>query len=492
MPKLGRNEPCHCGSGKKYKRCCFEKDQAILADASSYAGVTKSQLVEDPGIVNDADVIRDLRAYEVKKLKPETLATNQLIPASQQAQRFGLMEVSFAMLIERSHRTDGTYPLDEGHFVDLMEYALAHNDIEMAQRARAMVPRDIEFVDWDEVDLQFALCQDPKHLAMIEARCKEAFCCLPDEKTGFRNHEFCNLTHLFRLNFPALSILFGRAAVLECPDRVLDNELVVERVHQARIDLGLSPWDDPIDTWFNDQEREEIGRARDKKQARETEALREQLAESREKIKQAEKGLSAKETMLADLKRELESTTVLQETPKTVPEKPQQEPQEAAQETMVRLRRQVDNLKAEIGNQQEKRQRLRHELERERQRAQRASAAQASADNKEQANDGTAPEMPGENARHIVVPDYHNSFRDACQSLPGSVAASAMKAIAAFAVYDPTIWRNARSIRQLTSIYRVRIGLHYRLLLRWIPGQDLTALDLIPRQDLESWIKRHA
>lgn len=20
--KLGRNEPCHCGSGKKYKKCC--------------------------------------------------------------------------------------------------------------------------------------------------------------------------------------------------------------------------------------------------------------------------------------------------------------------------------------------------------------------------------------------------------------------------------------------------------------------------------------
>lgn len=24
--KLGRNEPCHCGSGKKYKRCCLDKD----------------------------------------------------------------------------------------------------------------------------------------------------------------------------------------------------------------------------------------------------------------------------------------------------------------------------------------------------------------------------------------------------------------------------------------------------------------------------------
>ena len=25
---LGRNEPCHCGSGKKYKQCCLSKDEA--------------------------------------------------------------------------------------------------------------------------------------------------------------------------------------------------------------------------------------------------------------------------------------------------------------------------------------------------------------------------------------------------------------------------------------------------------------------------------
>jgi hypothetical protein len=23
---IGRNDPCHCGSGKKYKKCCMEKD----------------------------------------------------------------------------------------------------------------------------------------------------------------------------------------------------------------------------------------------------------------------------------------------------------------------------------------------------------------------------------------------------------------------------------------------------------------------------------
>ena len=27
MTKLGRNDPCHCGSGKKYKKCCIDADE---------------------------------------------------------------------------------------------------------------------------------------------------------------------------------------------------------------------------------------------------------------------------------------------------------------------------------------------------------------------------------------------------------------------------------------------------------------------------------
>ncbi|NGX62380.1 MAG: hypothetical protein K940chlam9_01877, partial [Chlamydiae bacterium] len=27
MTKVGRNDPCPCGSGKKYKNCCMKKDQ---------------------------------------------------------------------------------------------------------------------------------------------------------------------------------------------------------------------------------------------------------------------------------------------------------------------------------------------------------------------------------------------------------------------------------------------------------------------------------
>ena len=37
MTKVGRNEPCPCGSGKKYKRCCLDKDQAFEREAFAAA-----------------------------------------------------------------------------------------------------------------------------------------------------------------------------------------------------------------------------------------------------------------------------------------------------------------------------------------------------------------------------------------------------------------------------------------------------------------------
>ncbi|MGN7611890.1 YecA family protein [Magnetococcales bacterium HHB-1] len=34
--KIGRNEPCPCGSGKKYKRCCLHKDEDQTKDQFSF------------------------------------------------------------------------------------------------------------------------------------------------------------------------------------------------------------------------------------------------------------------------------------------------------------------------------------------------------------------------------------------------------------------------------------------------------------------------
>jgi hypothetical protein len=37
VARPGRNEPCRCGSGKKYKHCCLEKDDKKAAAARAKA-----------------------------------------------------------------------------------------------------------------------------------------------------------------------------------------------------------------------------------------------------------------------------------------------------------------------------------------------------------------------------------------------------------------------------------------------------------------------
>ena len=45
MGNVGRNEPCHCGSGKKYKKCCLSKDDQRLDSP----GADQDSTVDDWG-----------------------------------------------------------------------------------------------------------------------------------------------------------------------------------------------------------------------------------------------------------------------------------------------------------------------------------------------------------------------------------------------------------------------------------------------------------
>ena len=43
QPKIGRNDPCHCGSGNKYKKCCLAKDEAAERDSLVKAQARREQ-----------------------------------------------------------------------------------------------------------------------------------------------------------------------------------------------------------------------------------------------------------------------------------------------------------------------------------------------------------------------------------------------------------------------------------------------------------------
>ncbi|HLG53819.1 MAG TPA: SEC-C metal-binding domain-containing protein [Vicinamibacterales bacterium] len=62
VPRPGRNEPCPCGSGRKYKQCCLGKDEA------------------------EARVAHAKAAADAPEPAPETAVTSKRAPKHQTAQ----------------------------------------------------------------------------------------------------------------------------------------------------------------------------------------------------------------------------------------------------------------------------------------------------------------------------------------------------------------------------------------------------------------------
>jgi hypothetical protein len=75
IARPGRNEPCHCGSGRKYKHCCLEKDNAEASAARKAA----AEAVEESSAVSetpDAARVRTVRSPKPQSLQPWKAAAN--------------------------------------------------------------------------------------------------------------------------------------------------------------------------------------------------------------------------------------------------------------------------------------------------------------------------------------------------------------------------------------------------------------------------------
>jgi len=88
--KLGRNDPCHCGSGNKYKKCCLAKDEAAVSAqmaaeaAKRQADAERARKDADEKASEDAPVAKDAgRAGAAPKLnhaKPARTADSSTAP----------------------------------------------------------------------------------------------------------------------------------------------------------------------------------------------------------------------------------------------------------------------------------------------------------------------------------------------------------------------------------------------------------------------------
>ena len=80
----GRNEPCRCGSGRKYKHCCLEKDEAKAATARAKAAAE----VAAPAAEEAAS--KPARALKPKTAQPWKGATTRgFVPRSRTPRKVG-------------------------------------------------------------------------------------------------------------------------------------------------------------------------------------------------------------------------------------------------------------------------------------------------------------------------------------------------------------------------------------------------------------------
>jgi tetratricopeptide (TPR) repeat protein len=63
MAKPGRNDPCHCGSGAKYKKCCLPKDEATERE-----GLAEAQARREEPAAGRRLQVQELKAAMAAKL----------------------------------------------------------------------------------------------------------------------------------------------------------------------------------------------------------------------------------------------------------------------------------------------------------------------------------------------------------------------------------------------------------------------------------------
>jgi hypothetical protein len=291
--------------------------------------------------------------------------------------------------------------------------------------------------------------------------------------------------------------VFGRAAVVSKPERHLDNDLLIEAIHKSRITLDMEPWGDPIEDYWDWVCGRDSGRMDDQEKDEKIRELQDHLSEARGKYSSTLKELQEREKELVDLERKLQKgmpapsgTTTARppagavESGSRVAEKGDEEKAQA----IVALRKKIEGLKDEIRSQQESRRLLRKELQDANERLSRQKEHTLQAEELHEEDPVSATAIAGP----IHPPEFTDSFRKSCEGLPPPLAAKAMQAAVGFAVRDSATLRQTVGIERMPGHYRIRIGIHHRLIVRQSPGSEVQVLDIIPRKQLDTWIKQHA
>jgi mRNA-degrading endonuclease RelE of RelBE toxin-antitoxin system len=472
VARVGRNEPCPCGSGKKYKKCCMEKDEERLHESSPVPGMTKGELhAQRERFLTGEELVR-MRSHELARLDPAKVDALLRPLLIDRLLLFGEREAA----VELFEKTGVPQGLREDwlHCVDCVA-EVGRKDL----LVRLLQLRDSSELQHEDfpVAARLLMAEKPDVLRLIEEAAL----------TALKNPDAPdNVDLAYALldgPWPALGILVARGLIAHCG--LFDAEVLLDEVLEARDKLNLSPHD-PIQEVFGERISASIEAHRD---SRELQDAQEKLRISNQELSDAKSKLTRLQAELdkAELDRKSRERKAVRLPAVTTPAPVQPLIDEAA---LQELRRRVVTLRDELRERHNERNQLRGELNRALDRLEvlnRKQQAELPAEESEDAEADWIDEAATEGAQPVRVPEFPPKFRASLQELPSRIVRQAMGSIGRMAAGDSGAFAGTKRLRSNRDIVRQRIGDH-RLLFRLHP-HTIELLALIPRRDLERKIK---
>lgn len=468
VARVGRNETCPCGSGKKYKRCCEEKDRDRMRHSSDVAGKTLAEAEAEPE--------PHLTEAKLKSMTPAYLARLDAAKIPPKLYRPYFMYLSGCLMADELATAFeklgcGTKELEEAWNFSMF-FVTMKQRLDVARRMMKVRYPDGSVPDTLQFDTRLLLARDDlaHSLELIEAEARVALTSTDVERvSGFAYG-------LMISPFGCLGIHCARSLI---PLINKKNALfLMDQVHTVRDRLNLSS-DEPFGEILEKRFAEEV--ADGGKDAAE-------LRKARERVEAKATEVSQLKESLEKLRREIR----LQEkkTPAPAPA------QVAIESPELRgLRDKLRELKSSIAERNSERAAYRRELgqayaELEALRARQVEAQPTNGAGTMNAIDAEdALLLPGEidtnqPPRQIEFP---RRFQDTLNHLPRQVGRAALMLIGRIAAGDPSAFAGAIRLSAKPDVMRVRVGMDHRMLFRLLP-ECVQLVALINRRDLDKTI----
>ena len=466
VEKVGRNEHCRCGSGKKYKNCCAKQDLKRLRDSSPIPGVTRSELKADPHLGLDRPRLKAMRRTQLLTLEP-TRITDDL----EVAYLLALGDHSCCDRIVEAYEIWGV-PAKRGNvWSHMFQHLLWSWRPDLARRMVKMAPAQGAGYTLAAPDVRLLLVGDDPALFLqeLEALAKEVL--ESGSLEGLQELVWAVNSSPYR----ALGILLLRSLLPICEDE--DVQRNYDTILRTRAKLGLGP-DDAFSQWMND---EALRKAREHENEPMQEA-QDKLARVAQQARQATEENARLERELRLLKKQ---SRVQEAEPKTS-EPPDEETLRKIR-TLTADKKHAQALAREKG---EAELAARRELEK---------LTLENEELKSVANGGRAPEGEDEEEagdyevtgkQPVRLLAFPKDFRLTLASYKSHVARAAMNRLGRMAAGEPSAFDKLKAIVALPGVLEARISDRYRLFFSLLPT-CVRVVDLIYRPEMEAKIEHY-